>query len=351
MKVVHVIWDFNTGGSESILVEVLNGLSKIIDVALVIINNEYDTNLLNRLSPEVHVFKMGRLPASKNPWYFLKLRTLLYKLAPDIVVCHNNNIISLLRGSHFKKVIHVHNLGQKLEPYLSQCDTVLSISKAVSDDIINRSSCKVPLLVYNGIPIKDIVKRDDWKCNLLRIVQVGRMVHYLKGQDILMNAVRHCIDHFCLNTIHLDFIGTGSSLEEMKALCQKLTLEKHCSFLGKKPREYVYEHLRDYHLLIQPSRYEGFGNTVIEGLAAKIPVLVTNLDGPAEIISEGKYGYSFEPDDYVDCANVIRQIYDEYGSTSFIDRVNTAYNYVLENYDISRNVAHFLEVYEQLATA
>ena len=350
MKVVHIIWGFGLGGSESILVEVLNGLSTSIDVSLVIINEEYYSKLLNRLSPKVNIIRIGRTPGSKNLWYFLKLRAILFRSAPDIVVCHNNNIISLLKGGYFKKVIHVHDIGIKLEPYLSQCDLVLSISKAVSADIVTRSSCKEPLLVYNGIPTKDIVKRVDWKLDVFRIVQVSSVDHHHKGQDILIRAVRHCINHLSLNTIRLDFIGTGPSLEEMRALCKELKLEEHCSFLGKKPREYVYEHLKDYHLLVQPSRYEGFGNTVIEGLAAKIPVLVSNLDGPAEIISEGKYGYSFEPDNYVNCANAIRQIYDEYGTTSFIDRVNTACNYVLENYDISRTVARFLEVYEQLAT-
>ena len=55
----------------------------------------------------------------------------------------------------------------------------------------------------------------------------------------------------------------------------ELNLEKHVRFLGNQSREYVYSHLKDYDLFVQPSRFEGFGLTVAEAMAACVPVLVT----------------------------------------------------------------------------
>lgn len=36
--------------------------------------------------------------------------------------------------------------------------------------------------------------------------------------------------------------------------------------------------------------YDSFGNVLIEEMAAGLPVLASNVDGPAKILTQGKYG-------------------------------------------------------------
>ena len=55
-------------------------------------------------------------------------------------------------------------------------------------------------------------------------------------------------------------------------LVQEYNLNSYISFLGSKDTHYIEQHLKDYDLLVQPSRIEGFGLTVAEAMAAKVPV-------------------------------------------------------------------------------
>jgi glycosyltransferase involved in cell wall biosynthesis len=49
-------------------------------------------------------------------------------------------------------------------------------------------------------------------------------------------------------------------------------------------------------LCVVPSRREGFGNVVIEAMAAGVPVLAAACPGPAGLIAEGRNGFLVEPE-------------------------------------------------------
>ena len=55
-------------------------------------------------------------------------------------------------------------------------------------------------------------------------------------------------------------------------------------------------------------RYEGFGLTVAEAMAANLPVLISDEGGSYEIIGKGKYGYAFKMEDMDGCAKQIEYI-------------------------------------------
>lgn len=126
-------------------------------------------------------------------------------------------------------------------------------------------------------------------------------MHEKKGQHILIKAVNKLIKQG-YNQIRLDIIGDGDSHKYLKTLVKELDITEYVRFLGSKNQSYIYEHLCDYDLFVQPSIYEGFGLTVTEAMAAKVPVLVSENQGPIEIIDYGRLGYSFKNQDIDDCA-------------------------------------------------
>ena len=110
-----------------------------------------------------------------------------------------------------------------------------------------------------------------------------------------------------LDFLRLDLIGEGSSRPYLADLVRQYGLEDQISFLGGKDRGYIYEHLKDYDLLVQPSVIEGFGLTVIEGIAAGLPVVVSNAEGPAEIARNFTGGWIFRRDNDSSLTEAIRE--------------------------------------------
>ena len=111
-----------------------------------------------------------------------------------------------------------------------------------------------------------------------------------------------------------------------------------------KPQPYIVEHMADYDLLVQPSRWEGFGLTVAEAMAAKVLVSVSEGQGPAEVTCGYFYGWIFENGNANDLAAKIKYIYDNYDEA--MDKANSALNYVQNTYDVSVTARKYLDLYK-----
>jgi glycosyltransferase involved in cell wall biosynthesis len=178
------------------------------------------------------------------------------------------------------------------------------------------------------------------------MVQVGRLSHEQKGQDIALHALSYLINSLNIKKVSIDFIGNGNSEVYLRDLAEKLKVSDHCSFIGLKHREWIYNHLCDYELLVQPSRYEGFGLTVAEAMAAKVPVLVSDIEGPLEIIEYGKYGYTFKSEDAKDLAQKILSIQEKYGAVAFNEKIMNGYSHIVKLYDIIKTSSNYLMQYK-----
>ncbi len=174
---------------------------------------------------------------------------------------------------------------------------------------------------------------------------VGRLDHEIKGQHIAIQAIKQLIDKGFKN-IHLDIIGEGVSKEYLLKLTHELQLEQYVSFLGLKDRNYIYNHLCNYLLLLQPSIIEGFGLTIIEGMAAKIPVLTSNIEGPMEVIRNGQIGYFFKEKDVMDCADKIEYIINHPDEVK--NKIEAAYSFINQNFEITKTARQYIEKYREI---
>jgi glycosyltransferase involved in cell wall biosynthesis len=342
MKIVHLIFSFSTGGAETMLVDIINEQIKAHQVTLIIINNLVNKALIDKISNGVKVILLGRKEKSRNPLSILKLNYLLVKEKPEVIHCHNESIIRIILSRN-KAVFTAHSM-QLSTRNLKYYKKVLAISQAVKTDVEGRSNIK-PILVYNGINNNLIKRKTNYYLNTFRIVQIGRLDHSIKGQHVLLDALNRLVHARGINNINVDFIGEGKSLEFLQNLARSYQLENHVNFLGIKDRSYIYEHLKDYDLFVQPSLHEGFGLTVIEAMSAKVPVLVADIDGPAEIIENGRYGFLFSVGNSDDCAKAIIDIINTYGSNEIMEKINSAYTRATKLFNIDVMVHTLLNIY------
>lgn len=318
------------------------------DVALVVVNNDYEQALIDRLPVAVRTVFIDRPKGSRNPLWLLKYNYELLKLRPDVVHFHHDKAagmyISKLSGARTLATVHDTKINLK---YYLNLDVVCSISDSVRLDLNKRYGIESPI-VYNGIDSK-LIKRKEaarhTKNTEFSIVQVSRLNHEKKGQDLIIEAVARLIKEGY--DVRLDFIGEGESEQLLRGQSTRLGIGQNVNFLGLKDRDYIYEHLCDYDLLVQPSRYEGFGLTIAEAMIAKVPVLVSDIEGPMEVVGNGLYGKSFKAGSVESLRESLQDVLDNYESSQRIAE-GKAYDFALSSFDISETAKKYIDRYSRL---
>lgn len=318
--------------------------SKGLNVTILSINDKIDDRLASLLHNVrlLHVKKEG----SKSPLDLVKLNYLIYKVSPDVIHLHDRNIAKYILPI-FKKncFLTIHNSLTEGVDYssLKKFHHVFAISHTVNEQLHQRGINSV--CVMNGIDFGKFQQRENNVIGgKIKAVQVSRLYCKQKGQDILLNAMSIARKEYNLD-VDVDFIGGGEDLECLKGKALDLNLTDHIRFLGVKSQEYVADNLKNYDLFIQPSRFEGFGLTVVEAMAAKVPVLVSRNEGPWEILDEGRYGFAFNNGDAEDCARKLFEFSQKGDLTYFVQQ---AYNHAKSNYSIENTVEEYIEQYKKI---
>ena len=210
---------------------------------------------------------------------------------------------------HSIKVV-MHHHAAEFEDFYEKCSEAQKrkVQEAVAGNTLKQGFKSV--VVENGILADKIRKKTDYtvKNGTFHFVQVGRLNISQKGQDIFISAVNELVNVRDIRNFQVHFVGDGESRPMLQEMVQKFHLEDYVIFEGTKSQDYLFEHLADFDCFVQPSRYEGFGLTVAEAMAAGLPVLVSNIEGPMEVIDSGRVGLSFEAENIADLSDKLELI-------------------------------------------
>lgn len=351
LRIVHCLFTFETGGAQVLTVELLNEMSKAHDVSLVVINNQVNQALIRQLKPGIQVHYLNRKEGNPNPWPLVKLNLLLMKLKPDVIHCHEPKMAKAITVKTPKLVHTIHDVGIPTT-YYHLYDSLVAISDAVFNDV--KETNPEVKKIDNGIPIHLFTSKEKYTLaenEPLRIVQLSRLMHEKKGQDILLKALQKLQNSQDAPPFILDFVGSGNSEAYLRELVKEFGLEGKVNFLGEKNREWLYENLCNYHVLLQPSRYEGFGLTILEGFAAGLPVIASDIDGPAEILKQTPAGFLFRDGDDMDCAQVINALIKKYKNNQIGVSMEQTLDVVNEKYSVQSCSKEYLKEYSRLIKA
>lgn len=346
MKILHVNFSLTNGGLENLLIDVVNLQVKDNDVRIMIVNNLYEKELLKKVDPAVPVKLYNRRP--KSPFVLTAFKTFFFilKYKPDIIHIHTPSLI--IPTFFFKKrvVCTIHNVKIDSRPIrLNQ--NLISISKSVQEDVERRYK-KTSTLVYNAIDTSKVVPKrsSPGGARQFKIVQVSRLDTRQKGQDILIKAFKRICE---LNpNVVLTLIGDGASRESLETLIRSENLQDKVEMIGNKDRDWVYNNLHQYDLFVQPSRFEGFGLTIVEAILCGLPVIVSNVDGPMEIIENGRYGLYFENENVDDLFEKIKLTIDNYDNAEFKNKLIEAREHCINTFDIATHVKALNRLYDEI---
>lgn len=362
MKVVHIFWGLGFGGIETMLVNIANAQANYgAEIHIILINELYEKSLLDKLSSQVTIHILNRKLGSNSLGFVFRLNRVLKYINPDKLHLHGPEFYAMIfsrkfrrktsltlhalptgsasHGSFWRSLMARLTFGLKFgEELVTSIPKVFAISSSVKDAFYLKYAVN-SRVIFNGILTSNFKEKESYEISMpFRLVQIGRLDYENKGQDLLIRAISNL-----KGKVTVTFIGDGEGKEYLKELSHSLGMDEYVHFLGKKSQEYIASHLRDYDLFVQPSRHEGFGLTVAEAMASKVPVLVSSGQGPAEVTENGTYGWVFENNNDLDLANQIELIFDKYDKAK--EKTNLAFNHVVNSYDVSLTAKKYLEFY------
>jgi glycosyltransferase involved in cell wall biosynthesis len=127
-----------------------------------------------------------------------------------------------------------------------------------------------------------------------KVICVARLVQG-KRHAVLLHALARLRDEGA--DFECELVGDGPWLETTQALAAKLGLADRVNFLGTRPPEDVRALLAGADVFVLASIWEGLPGSVLEAMAAGLPVVGTNVNGIREIVVPGETGVLVPPDD------------------------------------------------------
>jgi glycosyltransferase involved in cell wall biosynthesis len=109
----------------------------------------------------------------------------------------------------------------------------------------------------------------------------------------------------------LDLIGDGPSRQDLERLCCELHLDRHVRFHGA--RHDARRVIPGASLLVQSSLSEGISLTLLEAMAAGVPIVATRVGGTPEVVTDGVTGLLVPPKDPQALAAAMLTMLDDRG--------------------------------------
>ena len=161
--------------------------------------------------------------------------------------------------------------------------------------------------ITNRIKKEIGIKKDDFV-----ILFVGRIAEEKNIPFLIENHLK-IIDKN--SKAKLIIIGDGPDIDSYKKMVKKLNIEKNIIFTGKVPWQEVNQYYQMANVFVSASHSETQGLTLLEAMAASIPVVACQDEAFQDVVVNGLNGYLFKNDnEYVDYIYTLmndKKIYDQ----------------------------------------
>ncbi|AEB76549.1 glycosyltransferase family 4 protein [Clostridium botulinum] len=206
-------------------------------------------------------------------------------------------------------------------------------------------------VIPNGVEVKEFQKSFNKKKFKLRyarenekvVIYVGRHV-FEKGIQVLIDAIPDVIKEY--NNIKFVICGMGSMTEELKVKVKNRGLLNNVTFTGyisDIEKKMLYS-IAD--IAVFPSLYEPFGIVALESMAAKCPVIASDVGGFSEIINHRVNGMKF----ICGCSNSLKDNILEILSDDMLSHnlKENAFKNVIEKYSWTHVALLTIQMYKEV---
>ncbi|MEM7588091.1 MAG: glycosyltransferase family 4 protein, partial [Acidobacteriota bacterium] len=235
------------------------------------------------------------------------------------------------------------------------CDGIATVSKVTAGEIEADYRVPVDAAIPNGVsrwiarddaqvPVRDEgvdgeAEREGWPAVLF----VGRL-RTRKAAAVLLEAFAILLKDW--PQAQLILAGSGEHHEALQQHAETLGIAPSTRFLGAVPRAEMDRWYQVADVFCLPSIYEGFPVTILEAMAAGLPVVSTTVSGIPEAIEDGVSGYLVEPESATGLAEALARLAADRELTRSMGR--NARRAVREQFSIEATGAAYLELWQKL---
>lgn len=326
VRIAMVVPSLRGGGLERVARDLTIGLdSERFEVALFCINGlGLYADELRSLGYEVHDCVESRLRLRGVP---LRLMRALRRFRPHLIHAHSGTWYpsavarALLRRPRLVFTDHGRYLPEpsgraRIERWCArQSDLLFSVSEPLADYMSQFLSLRVrPQVVPNGIALRDFARDDgagrdrlrrEWgfaRDHVVGIV-VGRF-EPVKNHQGLVDAL--AATGPATDRLRLLFVGTGALEDAVRERAARLGVADRVTFAGFRRDVAGCLHAADFFLM--PSQSEGLPLSLLEAMAAGLPVVASDVGGIPGAIGEPPCGLLVPPGDSAGLAAALERI-------------------------------------------
>ena len=219
---------------------------------------------------------------------------------PSCVVCHDLAYLAYGKGLRWDYLLFYKLFMPK---YLRKADHIVTVSSFVKKDIVSKFSISGEKIsvAYNALPTRTVGKSTIYAIQKPYFVFVGSL-HPRKNIVNLIKAFNLFLKESALD-FELVIIGKLAwQSTDIKNLMHSPSV-KH--LLNVKDEELM-PILRNAVAMVYPSFFEGFGIPILEGFAAEIPVITSNISSMPEV--GGDAALLVDPYDFKEIASAMQII-------------------------------------------
>lgn len=323
--IVHILHRLDFGGLENGLVNLVNNLPEDEFRHHIVSMTEVSTISERITRRNVTVEALNKRPGKDLLTYWRLLRRLRV-LKPAVL--HTRNVGTLdcqivarlagvprrVHGEHGWDVDDPDGMKRKfrrlrkiLFPLVHR---IVPLSKELESYVLGLDASYAERLtrIRNGVDLARFPHRRAVGQQLSPVPVFGSVTRF---SDIKapLNTIRAFAALRKSHRARLIMVGDGPLLDKARALVQELALEDDIDFAGAQLD--VAPWFARFDVFVLSSLREGISNTILEAMAAGLPVVASAVGGNVELVAEGETGHLVQPGDVGQLASVMRRFCDD----------------------------------------
>jgi glycosyltransferase involved in cell wall biosynthesis len=183
----------------------------------------------------------------------------------------------------------------------------------------------------------------------LGFLYVGRLLE-IKNIDNLIRAYHDYVEklhHEESEIWALNIVGSGPAEKELKQIAEQGPKSGAINFLGNRQPNEIPNLYHRAQVFVLPSISEPWGLVTNEAMASRLPIIISNHCGSAELVKHGEQGFLFDPNNVQELTGYLLQLHSD---RQLREQMSESAYRRIQNYSPQTYASHCYELFEQVVS-